>query len=56
MLAVIVFSHRYLLNFGSPLFIDAMRAASMGICVSVICSTMNTAIEFNGSFAYKFVL
>lgn len=28
----------------------------MGICCYVICSTMSSAIEFNGSFAYKSVV
>lgn len=55
MLILIVFSHRYALNFLDDPVVDILRGACMGVCCYVICSTMSSAIEFNGSFAYKYV-
>lgn len=56
MLVVIFFSHRFALNFGSEAFIDVIRTFALAVCTHLICSTMSTAIEFNGSFAYRYVL
>lgn len=56
MLALIIFSHRYALNFLADPLLDIIRGVCMGVCCYIICSTMNSAIEFNGSFAYKNVM
>ena len=56
MLVIIILSHRYCLNFLTQPHIDAVRTLSMWICGYSICSTMYSAIEFNGSFAYRQVM
>jgi hypothetical protein len=56
MLAVIALSHRYFLTFLSETHIDLLRGVCLGVCIYCICSTMASAIEFNGSFGYKYVM
>lgn len=53
---MIILSHRYCLNFIGEVPLDILRGGCMGVCCYMICSTMSSAIEFNGSFAYKSVV
>ena len=56
MLGLIVLSHKYFLGMMSEWSVDLARAGCMGVCCYCVCSTMSSAIEFNGSFAYKYVM
>jgi len=56
MVGVILLSHRYFLLYLSDPVIDISRAGLMLVCCYCMCSTMGDAIEFNGSFAYKYVI
>ena len=56
MLAVQFFSHRFVHTILDESIVFLLRTIFMGVCVFMICITMSNAIEFNGSFAYKYVL
>lgn len=56
MLLIIFLSHRYIQNYLEEGLVDALRGISLGVCCYIIAETMSKAIEFNGSFAYKYVL
>lgn len=56
MLVLQFFSHRFVNNYFDENIVYIIRAICIVICIYIICLTMNKAIEFNGSFAYKFVM
>lgn len=56
MLLLIVMSHRYFLQFLPQAAVDGLRSLLMGICCYSVCSTMSSAIEFNGTLAYNYVM
>lgn len=56
MLAVQFFSHRFVYTVLDESIVFLLRTVFMAVCVFMICATMSNAIEFNGSFAYKYVL
>lgn len=56
MVGIILLSHRYFLQYISEAVADIARGVLMIISCYCVCSTMGAAIEFNGSYAYKYVI
>lgn len=54
-LAFLFFSHRYCHEFMESWMADALRVALMTLIVYINASTLKDAIEFDGSFAYKYL-
>lgn len=55
MLLFLFFSHEYAKKFINPILIDVIRIGIMILITFINCYTLRDAIEFNGSFAYKFI-
>ena len=56
MVGIILLSHRYFLLYLSDPIIDVIKACLILVCCYCVCSTMGAALEFNGSYAYKYVI
>lgn len=55
MLAFLTLSHSYVHQFVPPFWCDILRILLMAFMVFAITYTLKDAIEFNGSFAYRFL-
>ena len=55
MVLFLALSHRYFHQFISPLLADILRSLLISIIIFINAYTLKDAIEFNGSFAYKYL-